>query len=143
MGRNKRVEKGRTPHVVMTGSLKTLQHSWQQSFTEGCSANTWGSCSQTQTHVLLWQPCFYVFYTVSVRTTTNTSVEHLCSDIPCLLLLRAERKWSAATCWTRSGASGLRWLNQTFEECRWEAEFREKISLTSTAALQSRSFRSI
>ncbi len=27
----------------MTGSLNTLQHSWQQSLTEGCSANTCGS----------------------------------------------------------------------------------------------------
>lgn len=33
----------------MTGSLKTLQHNWQHSFTEGCSANTWGSYKQTQT----------------------------------------------------------------------------------------------
>lgn len=32
-----------TPHVVITGSLNTLQQSWQQSFTEGCSANTSGS----------------------------------------------------------------------------------------------------
>lgn len=32
-----------TPQVVMTGSLNTLQHSWQHSFTEGCSANTCGS----------------------------------------------------------------------------------------------------
>lgn len=32
-----------TPHVVITGSLNTLQQSWQQSFTEGCSANTNGS----------------------------------------------------------------------------------------------------
>lgn len=32
-----------TPQVVMTGSLNTLQHSWQQSLTEGCSANTCGS----------------------------------------------------------------------------------------------------
>lgn len=38
-----------TPHVVMTGSLKTLQHNWQHSFTEGCSAKTWGSYRQTQT----------------------------------------------------------------------------------------------
>lgn len=41
-----------TPHVVMTGSLKTLQHNWQQSFTDGCSAKTWGSCRKTQT--LMW-----------------------------------------------------------------------------------------
>lgn len=32
-----------TPQVVMTGSLNTLQHSWQHSFTDGCSANTSGS----------------------------------------------------------------------------------------------------
>ena len=32
-----------TPHVVITGSLKTLQHNWQHSFTDGCSAKTWGS----------------------------------------------------------------------------------------------------
>lgn len=32
-----------TPHVVITGSLNTLQQSWQHSFTEGCSANTSGS----------------------------------------------------------------------------------------------------
>lgn len=35
-----------TPQVVMTGSLKTLQHNWQHSFTEGCSAKTWGSCKE-------------------------------------------------------------------------------------------------
>lgn len=38
-----------TPHVVMTGSLKTLQQSWQHSFTDGCSANTWGSYTHTHT----------------------------------------------------------------------------------------------
>lgn len=32
-----------TPQVVITGSLNTLQQSWQHSFTEGCSANTSGS----------------------------------------------------------------------------------------------------
>lgn len=32
-----------TPQVVITGSLNTLQHSWQHSFTESCSANTSGS----------------------------------------------------------------------------------------------------
>lgn len=38
------LEEGRlTPQVVMTGSLNTLQHSWQHSFTDGCSANTSGS----------------------------------------------------------------------------------------------------
>lgn len=41
-----------TPHVVMTGSLKTLQHSWQHSFTDGCSANTWGSCTKTHTLIM-------------------------------------------------------------------------------------------
>lgn len=35
------------PHVVITGSLNTLQHSWQHSFTEGCSANTSGSGSSS------------------------------------------------------------------------------------------------
>lgn len=35
-----------TPHVVITGSLNTLQQSWQHSFTEGCSANTSGSYNQ-------------------------------------------------------------------------------------------------
>lgn len=40
-------EAGRlTPHVVITGSLNTPQQSWQHSFTEGCSANTSGSCDQ-------------------------------------------------------------------------------------------------
>lgn len=37
---------GLTPHVVITGSLNTPQHSWQHSFTEGCSANTSGSCEK-------------------------------------------------------------------------------------------------
>lgn len=72
------MEKGRTPHVVMTGSLKTLQHSWQQSFTEGCSANTWGSCSQTKSHVLLWQPCLGSCSTPFLWEL-QTSVEHLLS----------------------------------------------------------------
>jgi hypothetical protein len=35
-----------TPQVVITGSLNTLQQSWQHSFTEGCSANTSGSCTK-------------------------------------------------------------------------------------------------
>lgn len=42
--------------------------------------------------------------------------------IPCLPPLRAERKWSAETCWTRNGEIGRRWLNPTSEECQWEAE---------------------
>lgn len=46
-----------TPHVVMTGSLKTLQHSWQHSFTDGCSANTWGSCTKTHTHLFICSAC--------------------------------------------------------------------------------------
>lgn len=45
-----RLESKLTPHVVMTGSLKTLQHNWQHSFTDGCSAKTWGSYIQTNTH---------------------------------------------------------------------------------------------
>lgn len=51
-----------TPHVVMTGSLKTLQHNWQQSFTDGCSAKTWGSYIQTSTIVwLMWTGyCVYL-----------------------------------------------------------------------------------
>lgn len=48
-----------TPHVVMTGSLKTLQHNWQHSFTDGCSAKTWGSCRQKRTtgHVINLTGC--------------------------------------------------------------------------------------
>lgn len=42
--------------------------------------------------------------------------------IPCPPPLRAERKWSARTCWTRNGEIGLRWPNLTSEEYRWEAE---------------------
>ncbi len=39
-GKAGKVQSKLTPHVVMTGSLKTLQHNWQHSFTDGCSAKT-------------------------------------------------------------------------------------------------------
>ena len=50
---------GLTPQVVMTGSLKTLQHSWQHSFTDGGSANTWGS--YTHTRALDTRPGHHVY----------------------------------------------------------------------------------
>lgn len=55
-----------TPQVVMTGSLNTLQHSWQQSLTEGCSANTCGSWvrkeskGERERECQSWQRCMSV-----------------------------------------------------------------------------------
>lgn len=66
-----------TPHVVITGSLNTLQHNWQHSFTEGCSAKTCGSCRQTQTsrriRKLRMFPCRCCMWCVSDRCHTVSS----------------------------------------------------------------------
>lgn len=103
-----------TPHVVMTGSLKTLQHNWQHSFTDGCSAKTWGSYKRTHTPVVQLQTdlslCFYM------RACFHAWFLVVLGVIPCPPPLHAGRTWNAGTCWTRNGAIGLRWLNLTSEE---------------------------
>lgn len=82
-----------TPQVVMTGSLKTLQHNWQQSFTDGCSAKTWGSYIQTST--IMWLLCLSADYCVYLLMPEHVTYMwwyvFVLADIPCPPPLHVER----------------------------------------------------
>lgn len=65
--------------------------------------------------------CLCMYLLINIVSICLLLYMLLLAVIPCLLPLRAERKWSAETCWTPNGGIGLRWPNLTSEEYQLEA----------------------